>query len=174
MAGIMMFHTWATRWGIPSAAVQELRAMMGVVPGVTVGTGAVGSEAGVQAARRLEAAKHGLVLWRNNVGQIMDERNVPVRFGLANDNKATNKVFKSSDLIGIRPTQCPCGLTYGVFTAEETKHPGWTYGGDKPCSCKPHKAQCKSCHERGQMAFIQFVLAKGGIARFVTEGDAPI
>jgi hypothetical protein len=148
--------------------------MMGVVPGVTVGTGAVGSEASVQAARRLEAARHGLVLWRNNLGCYQDERKNFIRYGLANDNPAGQKVFKSSDLIGIRPTQCPCGLTYGVFTAEETKHAGWTYGGDKPCSCRPHKPQCKPCHEKGQLNFLNFVIAKGGIARFVTQGDQPI
>jgi hypothetical protein len=169
-----MLTTWANRWNIPPAAVQELRALMGVVPGVTVGVGAVGSEASVQAARRIHLAKHGIVAWRNNVGAGKNEHGDFLRWGLANDSSATNRVFKSSDLIGIRPTQCLCGRTYGVFTAEETKHPGWTYSGDKPCSCKPHKPQCKPCHERGQMAFLQFVIAKGGIARFVTEGDAPI
>lgn len=169
-----MLATWAARWNIPHAAVQELRALMGVVPGVTMGEAAPGSEASVQAARRIEAAKHGLILWRNNIGAYQDDHKNFIRYGLANDNPAGQKVFKSSDLIGIRPTQCSCGMKYGVFVAEETKHPGWKYGGDKPCSCKPHKPQCKSCHERGQMAFIQFVIAKGGIARFVTEGDAPI
>lgn len=169
-----MLATWAARWDIPHAAVQELRALMGVVPGVTTGAVAAGSEASVQAARRIEAAKHGLVLWRNNVGAGNINGEGFLRWGIANDSVAVNKVFKSSDLIGIRPTQCPCGMVYGVFIAEETKHPGWKYGGDKPCSCRPHKPQCKSCHERGQLAFIQFIIAKGGIARFVTQGDQPI
>ena len=169
----MMLTAWANKYGIPHAAVKELRALMGVVSVYEPPT-TLGGEASVQAARRIEAAKQGLILWRNNVGVLMDSRNIPVRYGLANDNPAGQKVFKSSDLIGIRPTQCPCGMVYGVFTAEETKHPGWKYGGDKPCSCNPHKPQCKSCHERGQLNFINFVIAKGGIARFVTQGDQPI
>jgi len=166
-----MLTTWANRWGISPAAVAELRAMMGVVPGVTVGTGAAGSEASVQAARRIQLAKHGIVAWRNNSGVLPDERGVPIRFGLANDSAKTNRVFKSSDLIFPRPTMCPCGRMYGVFTAEETKPTGWTYSGDKPCSCRPRGPICKPCHERAQLAFIQFVIAKGGIARFITGGE---
>ena len=169
-----MLTTWANRWGIPPAAVTELRALMGVVPGVTVGTGAAGSEASVQAARRIYLAKQGIVAWRNNVGAYQDDYKNFIRYGLANDSSATNRVFKSSDLIGIRPTQCPCGRLYGVFTAEETKHEGWVYSGDKPCYCKPHKSICKPCHERAQFAFIQFVIAKGGVGRFVTRGDETI
>lgn len=166
-----MLAAWAARWGVPIAAVHDLRALMGVAPAAVSGVTAFGSEASVQASRRIEAAKSGTILWRNNLGAYQDERKNFIRYGLANDNPAGQRVFKSSDLIGIRPTQCPCGLVYGVFTAEETKHPGWKYVGDKPCSCKPHGPQCKPCHERGQMAFVQFVIAKGGIGRFITGGE---
>src|SRR3990172_7450838 len=166
-----MLTTWANRWGISPAAVAELRAMMGVAATPQLSRTAEGSEASVQAARRIQLAKHGIVAWRNNVGAGKIESGDFLRCGLANDSAATNRVFKSSDLIGIRPTMCPCGRLYGVFTAEETKHPGWTYAGDRPCSCKPHKPQCKPCHERGQMNFIQFVIAKGGIGRFITGGE---
>ena len=166
-----MLASWAARHGVSPAALHELRCLMGVAPSVVTPAGAFGSEASVQASRRIELAKHGIITWRNNVGAGKNEAGAFMRWGLANDSPAVNRVFKSSDLIGIRPTACPCGRTYGVFVAEETKHPGWKYVGDKPCSCKPHKPQCKPCHERGQLNFLNFVIAKGGIARFITGGE---
>ena len=60
-------------------------------------------ETDVQASIRLEAAGKGIVLWRNNVGVLMDQRGRPVRYGLANDSERVNSVTKSSDLIGIKP-----------------------------------------------------------------------
>lgn len=132
------------------------------------------SETAVQTARRLAAAQQGNRLWRNNVGALPDERGIPVRYGLANDSAKTNKVFKSSDLIGITRriiTPDMVGCLIGQFTAEETKKPGWSYQGDKPCGCKPGKSQCNPCHERAQLAFINQVIALGGIARFVSNGE---
>ena len=51
-----------------------------------------------------------------------------IRFGLGNESPALNKVWKSSDLIGILPVLVQpshVGKTLGVFLAVETKKPGW-------------------------------------------------
>ena len=96
-------------------------------------------------ALRIEAARHGVLLWRNNVGVLKDITGRAVRFGLANDSKRVNERLKSSDLIG--PHQ-------GRFCAFEVKLPGWKYTG--------------SGREKAQLAFINLVKEHGGIAGFVT------
>jgi hypothetical protein len=147
---------WANRWGVPFAAIQDLRATLGLdgghVPPV-VGK----SEAAVQAAVRLEAAQKGVRLWRNNVGVLKDERGVPVRYGLANDSHAVNKNFKSADLIGIRPLVIQpfhVGHMLGQFVSREIKHPDWKYRGDE--------------REEAQLRWAQMVIALGGDAGFAT------
>jgi len=75
-----------------------------------------GSEARVQSAVRLEAASKGYWLGRNNSGALLDQRGVPVRFGLGNESARVNAVMKSADLIGIGPS--------GQFVSVEVKRPG--------------------------------------------------
>lgn len=97
-----------------------------LAPTSPAATGA-GSEARVQSAVRLEAAQLGWALYRNNVGVLRDDRGVPLRFGLANDSAAVNKVMKSGDLIGIRPlaiTPNLVGTVVGQFVSVEVKRPG--------------------------------------------------
>ena len=92
------------------------------------------SEADVQAHIRLAVSKMGWTIWRNNVGVLKDARGVPVRYGLANDSARVNAVFKSADLIGIRPlviTQEMVGRTVGQFVSIECKAGNWTPGKDK-------------------------------------------
>ena len=92
------------------------------------------SEADVQAHIRLAVSKMGWTIWRNNVGVLKDARGVPVRYGLANDSARVNAVFKSADLIGIRPliiTQEMVGKTVGQFVSIECKAENWTPGKDK-------------------------------------------
>lgn len=82
-----------------------------------------------------------------------------IRFGLGNDSPRINKIFKSSDLIGVTPvviTPEMVGSTVGVFTAIECKAPGWRYSGDD--------------REIAQKRFLDKVLELGGIARF-ESGD---
>lgn len=108
----------------------------------------------------LEAAKHGVILMRNNqgAGQFIDEatgHTSYVRFGLMNISKEQNKKIKSSDLIGISPHRYGDGFSggiVGIFIAVEVKKEGWTYKGD--------------AREKAQLAFIDFVKARGGIAGF--------
>ncbi len=157
---VSTLYAWAARHAIPAAALADLRALMGLGPALPdAKTGS--SEAAVQSRVRLAAARAGIRTWRNNVGALRDDRGVPVRYGLANENAAMNARYKSSDLIGCTPvaiTPNHVGATLGVFTAWECKPAGWTYAGTK--------------REAAQLAFLQLVIADGGIGRFVTdEGD---
>lgn len=138
---------WASRHNIPAAALAELQQVLGLVPYTPPTPVAPGGEAAVQAAVRLEAARRGYLLWRNNSGVLQDETGRPVRYGLANDSKQANAVCKSSDLIGIGPG--------GLFTALECKAPGWVFRESD------HRAVA-------QLAYIKLVLSRGGIAKFVT------
>lgn len=117
------------------------------------------SEAEVQQQVRLEAARRGTPLWRNNNGACFDEKGRMIRYGLGNDSKRLNETWKSSDLIGIFPvmiTQAHVGMKFGLFYAAEVKAPGWRMTpGDR-------RAQA-------QAAFGQTVMDHGGIFRFVTS-----
>ena len=150
----MHLHQWAIKHNVSLDALRELSDI--ILPPVTSPDVKVTCEAGVQNAVRLEAQKLGITLWRNNVGALQDKRGVPLRYGLANDSKAMNDVFKSSDLIGIRPvliTPEHVGTTIGQFVAREVKAPDWKYGATK--------------HEKAQESFIKYVLVRGGDACFV-------
>lgn len=150
-----MINQWAQRWNIPPTAIAELAANLGAI--YSSSPGAEGSEAGVQSAVRLaHVHQTGGRLWRNNVGACQSEDGRHIRYGLANDSPAANKVMKSSDLIGITPVRCQCGQLYGVFTAYEVKTPGWSFRpGDK-------RAQA-------QLVFLQLVTLLGGRAKFITD-----
>lgn len=118
-------------------------------------------EAEIQQLIRLEAARRGTPLWRNNNGACFDDKGRMIRYGLGNDSKRLNDVWKSSDLIGIYPvkiTPAHVGLTLGVFYAVEVKAPGWRM----------------DSRARAQAEFGQSVTEHGGIFRFVTcTGDLP-
>lgn len=113
------------------------------------------TETELQNALRALAALDGIYLWRNNSGVAYDSTGRPVRYGLANDSAKINKIIKSSDLIGITPTQCPCGAMYGVFTALETKRPNWVFKGTE--------------EELAQQAYLELVHRNFGIARFINS-----
>lgn len=118
-------------------------------------------EHAVQNHIRLEAARLGIDLWRNNVGVLTDERGVPVRYGLANDSSNINKTIKSSDLIGITPVVIPqswVGCLVGVFTAVEVKESGWTFNPSRE-------------RDLAQLKFHDIVRKNGGFAGFATGVD---
>lgn len=155
----MNLYTWAARHGVTLAALAELQELFGMhgTPGDADAAAAGKSEAYAQSQVRLEAAQKGLVLWRNNVGALLDETGRPVRYGLANDSKEVNAVIKSSDLIGIRPVRIEprhVGLILGQFVGREVKAPGWQYTGTE--------------REVAQLTFAKKVLAMGGDAGFTT------
>ena len=153
----MNLNEWEYLWGVPLAAVQDLKVRFGMVE--RGGPTEAKSEADVQALVRLEVSKAGGRLWRNNTGVATAANGVPVRYGLANDSAAMNKILKSSDLIGLRPvviTPTMVGSTFGLFMAREVKRPGWFYTG--------------SAREAAQLNFIQLVASLGGDAAFTNGG----
>ena len=151
-------YQWAARHGVTMTALQELSAIFGMhgghdLPATVKGT----SEAAVQAAVRLEAARKGVRLFRNNVGALIDSRGVPVRYGLANESKQVNEVMKSADLIGWRPLlieQRHVGTVVAQFVSREVKAVGWRYTG--------------ADREPAQLAWAQLVTSGGGDAAFCT------
>ena len=114
------------------------------------------SESEVQQRIQLEAAKHGIILMRNNMGagKFIDEKSGQqsyVRFGLNNLSKEQNENTKSSDLVGIWRGR-------GLFVAIECKKEGWKFNpNDK--------------REVAQLAFINFIKTHDGIAGFASSVD---
>ena len=153
----MHLDEWAQAWGVSAAALLDLRTRMGIAEARIEATGAAGSESRQQSLIRIDAADSGVWLTRNNVGALLDERGIPVRYGLANESKEQNKAVKSADLIGIKPILIGpqhLNMVIGQFVSREAKHETWTYKGDK--------------HEVAQLAWCNFVLSKGGDAAFCT------
>lgn len=154
----MTLEQWAIKHGVGLAALADLRAVMGAGTTTPHATDAL-NESGVQSRVRLEAARAGGLLWRNNVGVLQDDRGIPVRFGLCNDSAALNKKLKSSDLVGVLPItiqQHHVGTVIGQFWGVECKAPGWVYSGTE--------------HEQAQLAWLQLVMSRGGRATFSTGG----
>jgi hypothetical protein len=156
-----IIREWAAQYGVPLHAVLALEDRIGIgfndIPIVDGPDVTHGSEARQQDLVRLEAAQKDIKLFRNNVGALKDKDGRLVRFGLANDNAAINKVLKSSDLIGWRKriiTPQMVGQHIAQFTAREMKPEDWTYSGDE--------------HEAAQLAFIELGLADGADMAFAT------
>lgn len=102
--------------------------------------------------------QHDGILLRNNSGVLKNQQGIPIRFGLGNTSSQLNRIFKSSDQIGITPVQCPCGRHYGVFTALEIKKPGWKYRNSDQTAL-------------GQLNFINRIREKHGIAGFIQSEE---
>lgn len=118
------------------------------------------TEARTQSEIRAAAPTVGCVLWRNNSGACRDDTGRMIRYGLGNDSKKVNELWKSSDLIGITPvtvTSEMVGRTVGIFTGVEVKHPGWR---------GPSNAR-----EEAQMRAIKTFRNYGGQADFATSVD---
>lgn len=115
-------------------------------------------ETDVSATIRIEGAKRGLDLMRNNSGAFENSSGRWVRFGLGNDSERVSRMRKSSDLIGTLDGRWWGYLdVWGLFAAVESKRPGWRYCGDE--------------HERAQLNFINVVRSRGGFACFATSWD---
>lgn len=120
------------------------------------------SEAGVTSRVRLEAAEHGVHLWRNNkgAGKVFHEDGTVSRFmrwGLMNDTKELGSDYRSHDWVGITPrriTVAMVGRTIGQFTSREIKRADWKWSNTE--------------HERGQLAFSTLVNRLGGDAKIVS------
>jgi hypothetical protein len=155
---MIQLAAWASRHNVSPLALAELQLLFlcnANAPRDAIA--AAGSETAVQNLVRLEASRRGDRLYRNNVGVLRDERNIPVRFGLANDSATLNARIKSSDLIGIRQvliTSAHVGSSIGQFWSVECKHPAWKYKGTE--------------REIAQLAWMKSVVALGGHATFST------
>lgn len=150
-------YQWAIRHQVPAAALQELRMLMGHAPVLNSVEALDASEAWAQSKVRLAATDAGWRLFRNNVGALKDARGIPVRYGLANDSAALNKVLKSADLVGWRPVlieQSHVGTTIAQFVSREVKQPGWVFTGTD--------------HEQAQQRWLELVARDGGDAKFTT------
>jgi hypothetical protein len=149
---------WLEAYGMPRAnipaAIQALAAAY-----VHTGPAEDGMlESEVQKRVRLEGAKLGVHLWRNNVGagKLADGGRF-IRFGLANDSPALNKVVKSGDLIGGRPilvTPDMVGTTVLRFTSREIKRAGWKFSG--------------TLEECAQLQWCNLINSLGGDAKIVS------
>lgn len=154
----MSLNQWAIKHGVSTAALNELRAMMGIVNTDPTGDYTSHSEAALQNRLRLEASQKGARLWRNNIGAMYDETGRFIRYGLANDSERMNKIVKSSDLIGLRPvliTPQMVGSIIGQFIAREVKAGNWCYKGTE--------------REQAQLNFLNIVLSLGGDAAFANS-----
>lgn len=143
---------WKNKYPEAAAALAEIQ-NQAVAP--TRADYAGFSETAIQQRARLNAAQAGGVLWRNNVGALLDKRGVPVRYGLFNDTEKMNELNKSPDLVGILPrliTPDLLGTTIGQFWGVEVKEAGWRYRGD--------------AHELAQLNGLNLIRRFGGIADF--------
>lgn len=148
---------WAARNNITPEQLRELVEIMeSVIPAYSPGDGKT-EQSGAQQPIMLEAPKHGIRLFRNNIGACVDQEGNFVRYGLANMSKAQNQKIKSGDLIGITPTvitQEMVGGTLGVFTSIECKRPGWRWTGTE--------------REQAQLKWAELIISLGGFAQFAT------
>lgn len=121
------------------------------------------SEARVLQEVSMQIARRGGRAWRNNVGATPSRcpscnvKMRPVRYGLANDSKQLNELYKSSDLILAIPrviTPDMVGLTFAQFGSVECKPEGWNYHGTE--------------HEVAQKAWLTLIKQMGGFAAFST------
>lgn len=150
------FRQWADDWDVPMAAVVDYEQRCGLcgTPDVVRDDR---SEAYVASRLRLEASQKGVLLMRNNVGALKDEKGRVVRFGLCNSSKEENAKIKSSDWLGVRKRlilPADVGTIIGQIVARETKRPDWVYSG--------------TGREPAQFAFINLINAYGGDACFAT------
>ncbi|HVQ43825.1 MAG TPA: hypothetical protein VMT30_02570 [Candidatus Saccharimonadia bacterium] len=115
-------------------------------------------ETDVNSLIRIEGAKRGVILWRNNSGAFEDKTGRWIRYGLANDSARTSELVKSSDLIGI-------GMGWwwgfpaimGFMMAIEAKRSGWTFTGQG--------------RETAQANYLTLVRRYGGCACFATSWE---
>ena len=116
-------------------------------------------ESAVQQRTRLELARLGALVYRNNVGACEDKQGRIIRYGLCNESAQMNRALKSSDLIGVTPVLIQphhVGRTLGVFTEIECKHSDW--------HMTPSDARAQA-----QQRFIELIRSVGGIGGFVTD-----
>jgi hypothetical protein len=117
---------------------------------------------------RLSASSLGMKLFRNNSGAFKDETGRLVRFGLGNESKKLNDLYKFGDYIGTTPvtiTQDMVGKTVAVFTNLEVKPDG-----DRGKTLLK-AMNTPNSREAAQLRAIELTREFGGIGGFVTNAD---
>lgn len=150
------FLEWLVKWRVPPEALKEL-----VETCVHLGPGEDDTpEESLQREIRLEGARLGKFLFRNNRGAGRIEDGRFIRWGLANDSKKTGDRWKSGDLIGIETmyvsiemvleavAQGLPGYKVGRFLSVEVKRGDWKPDG--------------SVEEMAQIRWAAFVNSAGG------------
>lgn len=148
---------WAAKWAIPPQAFAELCAS---ALHLLTETSAL-SEGYLQSLLRLEAARKGRYLFRNNRGAGAMKKGGFVRWGLANDSLSLNDRFKSADLIGIEPviiTPEMAGQIIGRFLSVEVKRGDWKFAG--------------TAEEHAQVAWATLINSQGGRAIITNRLDS--
>lgn len=157
----MTFLEWIIKWNIPPNALKEL-AESCVFLGPPEDDTENGLEGPVQRELRLEAARAGKYLFRNNRGAGRMESGNYVRYGLANDSKKVGDTVKSADLIGLETVFVTMemvleaishgvpGYKVGRFLSVEAKAPSWKFNG--------------SLEDMAQLKWATFVNDAGGRA----------
>ena len=116
-------------------------------------------ESAVQQRTRLELARLGALVYRNNVGACEDKQGRIIRYGLCNESAQMNRALKSSDLIGVIPvvvTPEMVGKTVGLFLAVECKKSDW-------------RMTPSDTRAQAQLRFIELIRSVGGIGGFITD-----
>ena len=153
----MTLEEWQAKYGVSDEALADLCATSYWEPGESEpGT----CEAAVQVRARLRASKQGKRVFRNNRGAVTTEDGRHIRFGLANETMALNKMIKSADLIGIDPvliTPKHVGTVVGQFLSYEVKHADWVYTG--------------TADEKAQLNWHVLIKSMGGISKFVASEE---
>ena len=146
---------WSEKYRVSPDAFAELLRIIDP-PSTGIDSAPQGSEAAVQADIRVFASRRGCALWRNNSGSLQDSTGRWVRFGLGNDSKRINEVWKSPDLVGINPVRIGLehvGSIIGQFWAVEVKESGWNFNP-------------KDAHQCAQRNCLRTVNAMGGRGQF--------
>lgn len=159
-----LLSDWAALWGIPDAAIRDLGARLQQCRPVSddAESRPLFSEEGVTIEyQRQAAARSDLMVFRNNVGALKNDKGHMVRYGLANESKRVNTHLKSADFIGIYRriiTAADVGHVIGQFVSSEMKPEGWRFTG--------------AGRESAQMNWALLIQKYGGIATFYAGGDA--
>ena len=154
----MSIEKWAIKHHVSMDALRELAELMASYDVTPEVSGAPGSESRVQSQVRIEAAKAGYWLTRNNVGALRDSNGRFVRFGLANESAQQNAIIKSADLIGFRRrviVSADIGTVIAQFVSRECKAEGWQFNPNDE-------------HTQAQARWRDFIIASGGDACFVS------
>lgn len=154
----MTLIEWALKHKIPPEAMRDLWQSCVFTTGEPDEDGT--AESSVQRELRLDAARKGKLLFRNNRGAGRMESGNYVRYGLANDSKKFGDANKSGDLIGWESfvvTPEWVGHTVARFLSVEVKAGKWKFSGTK--------------EEMAQVKWAALVNASGGRAVITNKAD---